>query len=397
MNNNIYDVLIIGAGASGLMCASSLVREYPSIRVLVIDKNGKAGRKLLATGNGRCNFTNLNIASSCYNTDDVRKLTKILHSFNSKKIIDYFEKKLGVVADYKGDLVYPITYQSKTVADALEASCKGVRFLYNTEVTSVVKKDIGYFINGMYEAHNVVFACGGVSYPELGSNGSLYPIIRGLAGEDSIERLIPSLVPLKSSDKDIKALAGIRQECTVRLNGAAEKGEILFAEYGVSGICVMQLSGNYNRSIAAGKKAGFLSVDLLPSMDAKRKILKIEELMRAFPDRSPEDALSGLLKKPLASVVVGRSDGTPADIARIAGDFRINLIGSLGFENAQVTSGGLKLKKVNDGLELLNCPGIYVCGEALNVDGICGGYNLHWAWASALTVADSILEDMDGI
>lgn len=397
MSSNSYDVIIIGAGAAGLMCAAALYNENPSFKVLIIDRNNKPGRKLLATGNGRCNFTNLNIKSSCYNTDDERKLSTILHVFDSSKIIDFFNKKIGVIADYKNDLVYPITYQSKTVTDALAASASSARFELNTEVTSVVRDDMDYVVNGCYRAYNIVFACGGVSLPDSGSNGSLYPVIKGLSGADSFEKLLPSLVPLKTSDKDLKKLTGIRQECIVSMDGLTEEGEILFTDYGVSGICIMQLSGHYNRALASGKKIPSLSVDLIPKMDKDKKLIVVEDLLRRFKDRGPVDALSGLIKKPLAEVVIGRSDGTSADIARILGDFKISLAGSLGFNNAQVTSGGLKLKNVTNGLEIINSPGAYVCGEALNVDGLCGGFNLHWAWASALTVASAISDDFEEV
>ena len=397
MSSNSYDVIIIGAGAAGLMCAAALYNENPSFKVLIIDRNNKPGRKLLATGNGRCNFTNLNIKSSCYNTDDERKLSMILHAYDPSKIIDYFNKKIGVISDYKNDLVYPITYQSKTVTDALAASASSARFELNTEVTSVVRDDMDYVVNGGYRAYNIVFACGGVSLPDSGSNGSLYPVIKGLSGADSFEKLLPSLVPLKTSDKDLKKLTGIRQECIVSMDGLTEEGEILFTDYGVSGICIMQLSGHYNRALASGKKITSLSVDLIPKMDKDKKLIVVEDLLRRFKDRGPVDALSGLIKKPLAEVVIGRSDGTSADIARILGDFKINLAGSLGFNNAQVTSGGLKLKNVTNGLEIINSPGAYVCGEALNVDGLCGGFNLHWAWASALTVASAISDDFEEV
>ena len=397
MSSNSYDVIIIGAGAAGLMCAAALYNENPSFKVLIIDRNNKPGRKLLATGNGRCNFTNLNIKSSCYNTDDERKLSTILHVFDSSKIIDFFNKKIGVIADYKNDLVYPITYQSKTVTDALAASASSARFELNTEVTSVVRDDMDYVVNGCYRAYNIVFACGGVSLPDSGSNGSLYSVIKGLSGADSFEKLLPSLVPLKTSDKDLKKLTGIRQECIVSMDGLTEEGEILFTDYGVSGICIMQLSGHYNHALASGKKIPSLSVDLIPKMDKDKKLIVVEDLLRRFKDRGPVDALSGLIKKPLAEVVIGRSDGTSADIARILGDFKISLAGSLGFNNAQVTSGGLKLKNVTNGLEIINSPGAYVCGEALNVDGLCGGFNLHWAWASALTVASAISDDFEEV
>ncbi len=397
MSSNSYDVIIIGGGASGLMCAAVLNIKYPSLKVLVIEKNNKAGRKLLATGNGRCNFTNLSLNSSCYNTDDPMKLGKMLFAVTPKKVIDFFEKELGVIAAYKGDLVYPITFQSKTVTDSLVASCSKSTFLYETEVTSVVRDGMKLKVNGIYQSDYVVFACGGVSLPDSGSNGSLYPTIKNFAGNDSYEALLPSLVALRTSDKEIKKLAGLRQECNVTLEGHIEKGEILFTDYGVSGICVMQLSGIYNRLVASGKNVSYLSVDLIPSMDEEKKLKVVIELLKRFKDRTPADALSGLIKKPLAELVVARSDNTPEDIARIIGDFRVNLSGSQGFANAQVTSGGLKLKKVTDGLELTDNRGIYVIGEALNVDGICGGYNLHFAWASAMTAAEAIIEEYEEI
>ena len=396
MSNNKYDVIIIGAGAAGLMCAAALYNADSSLRVLVLEKNSKPGRKLLATGNGRCNYTNRNVTSSCYNTDDNAKLTKIIHAFGPAKITSFFENNLGIITDYKNDLAYPITYQSKTVADAL-ASASNARFEYDTEVKSVVRDGINVIVNGVYTALYVVFACGGVSLPDSGSDGSLYPVLKGMAGSDSFERLIPSLVPLKSSDKDLRKLSGIRQECIVKMDGREERGEILFTDYGISGICVMQLSGYYNRSLTSGKPVKYLTVDLIPSMDLKTKKKVIGDLLNRFNDRDKASAISGLIKKPIAEVAVARSDGSPNGIASVIHDFRINLTGSLGFENAQVTSGGLKLSAVTDGLELKKCPGIFVCGEALNVDGLCGGYNLHWAWASAMTVAESIYDEYEEI
>jgi Predicted flavoproteins len=132
-------------------------------------------------------------------------------------------------------------------------------------------------------------------------------------------------------------------------------------------------------------------------MDQKTKEEKIKTLIDTFPGKPYEEALGGLLKKPIAKAVIDRSDKTPKDIARIAGDFTVNLTGSMSFDNAQVTSGGVKLSCLNDGMELLNHKGVYVIGEAVNVDGLCGGYNLHWAWASALTAANAIAEECEGI
>ena len=394
-NDNNYDVIVIGGGASGLMCAAALNVLDSGIKVLVIEKNNKPGRKLLATGNGRCNYTNLHITPDSYNTDDINKLKTILDRYPSDKLIDYFRTNLGIIPDFKGDLVYPITYQSKTVSEALTQACKTSTFLYNTEVNSVVKEGMKWKVNGLFEAEYVVFACGGVSLPDSGSNGSVYPVLREITGKDSFVRLLPSLVPLKTSDKDLNALSGLRQECTVTMGERVEKGEILFTDYGISGICVMQLSGYYNRSSAEGKKIDALYVDLIPSMDIDTKRKTVNELLERFPDRKPSEALSGLLKKPLAECVVNRSSNTYESIADTIQKFKVTLSGSLGFENAQVTSGGVKLSCLTDGLESITSNGIFVCGEAVNVDGICGGYNLTWAWASALNVASSIYEDFE--
>lgn len=394
-NDNNFDVIIIGGGASGLMCAAALYDLNPDIKVLIIEKNNKPGRKLLATGNGRCNYTNLNISSDAYNTDDYSKLNTILERFPSDRLIEYFRSNLGVIPDHKGDLVYPITYQSKTICEALTNACKSSTFIYNTEVNSVVKEGMKWNVNGLYEGMNVVFACGGVSLPDSGSNGSIYPVLRELTGKDSFERLLPSLVPLKTSDKDLKALSGLRQECTVTLGDKVEKGEILFTDYGISGICVMQLSGEYNRSTAEGKRIEALYVDLIPSMDADTKRDTVKELLNRFPDRKPAEALMGLLKKPLAECVISRSGNTYESIADTIGNFKVSLSGSMGFENAQITSGGVKLSYLTDGLESINSNGIFVCGEAVNVDGLCGGYNLHWAWASAMNAARTIYEDFE--
>jgi len=389
-----FDVIIIGGGAAGLMCAAYLFSQKKDLNICIFEKNDRVGKKLLSTGNGRCNYENLNACSKDYYSDDSSRIDEILSEFNVNRIIDFFEDELGVISDNIENLVYPITYKSSTILDSLRFYTKIVTVI-NSAVTSIKNENGNYVVNGDYSSSRIVFSCGGAAAPATGSDGNLFAQINNIAGKNSFTKIYPALVPLKSSDSDIKPLSGQRIKCKATLSDRTEEGELLFTDYGVSGIMVMQLSRYYYELLANGKTVNYIELDLLPKFSLDEKVKVIDKLFNNFPERTKVQALTGLLNRQLAEVVLKRSGNTSKDIAGNINSFKINITGTMGFENSQVTRGGLKLSYLNDSLEFVNSPNCFACGELLNVDGPCGGYNLNWAWASAMKVADSIIKGFD--
>ena len=387
----MYDTIIIGAGSSGLMCAARLV--YHGIKsVLLLDSNPKAGKKLAITGNGRCNLTNLSLDKEQFYSDDQAKLSKIIDGFGVSDTIAFFENVLGLKTSSKDELVYPFTFKSSSVIDVLRFYIDSIDIMYDSKVSSVSKKDGLYEVTSLsqtFSGKNLVFATGGLSYSKTGSDGSGFKLMSTLIGKEDFTSFTPSLVQLTSSDRELKNLSGYRFNVDVKLtaDGSSheEKGELLFTDYGVSGICIMQLS----RYLVSGRNR--LSVDFLVDDDL------ISNMVKIFSSRDTAGALVGIIPPVLTDIVLKRIGKdkliNDADIGRFLRElhnFTINISGTQGFDNAQVTRGGVKLSSLDASLQSVSSKGLYVCGEAVNVDGPCGGYNLQWAWSSAVVVADSI-------
>ena len=389
MSHN-YNVAIIGAGASGLMCACSLA-SLGVTDIAVIERNDKLGRKLLMTGNGRCNVTNDSIVSSDYNCDDHSKLDTILSCYDSSYTREFFEKDLKVKLINKGDLVYPRTLRSDTVLQSLKNYCEDndVSFITDTCVKSITSE---LTVSDNISAKFIVIATGGASYPATGSDGNSYKLVNSVIHDNSaFAQICPALVQLKSSDKDIKKLSGSKAQVKVKLfinkeEKASECGELLFTDYGVSGICILQLSSIYNRAKLKGIKEAYISVDFLPELSDDESYDQIALRLEADSNRSDAEKISGLISRDIAEVIVSRKGSVFDNIK----NFRINISDSMDFDRAQVTSGGVKLSSLKTSLALINKPSVYVIGEAVNVDGPCGGYNLQWAWSSAFAASGDI-------
>lgn len=385
-----YNVAIIGAGASGLMCACSLA-SLGVTDIAVIERNDKLGRKLLMTGNGRCNVTNDSIVSSDYNCDDHSKLDTILSCYDSSYTREFFEKDLKVKLINKGDLVYPRTLRSDTVLQSLKNYCEDndVSFITDTCVKSITSE---LTVSDNISAKFIVIATGGASYPATGSDGNSYKLVNSVIRDNSaFAQICPALVQLKSSDKDIKKLSGSKAQVKVKLfinkeEKASEYGELLFTDYGVSGICILQLSSIYNRAKLKGIKEAYISVDFLPELSDDESYDQIALRLEADSNRSDAEKISGLISRDIAEVIVSRKGSVFDNIK----NFRINISDSMDFDRAQVTSGGVKLSSLKTSLALINKPSVYVIGEAVNVDGPCGGYNLQWAWSSAFAASGDI-------
>ena len=388
--SHIYDVIIIGAGASGLLCACKLASL--GIRdILVLEKNGKPLRKLLMTGNGRCNILNHEVEYTDLNTDSPDILKIITEETDLNEVMTFFERGLGLGLVIEDDgLVYPATHMSSTVKDMIlmALSEKEIPIIYGHTVKTVKKENGIFCLDGSYRSRYVVFATGGASYPETGSTGDGYRLLLPFADKSAFTEIMPSLVPLKVLEKDIRPLSGQRIKCRIKpVNGRVyEEGELLFTDYGISGICVMQISLFVLKEMKGTGKNPSVSIDLTPDTSVEDVIFNIRDRLKTFGYRGSEDALYGAFSHEMAQVLVSRYGDDPASLGRGIKDFRLTVTGSLGFERSQVTSGGLKLS----GSIKLQDENIYTIGELVDVDGPCGGYNLYWAWTSAIDCAKKI-------
>lgn len=416
MRNDVYDCVIIGGGAAGLFCAARLVRSFCSgKKILIIEAGPRVGRKLALTGSGRCNLSNTDIDVARYNTDSPDKLSDCLNRYGCTDTLDFYENVLGVVLETKNSLVYPATYKSSTVIDALRFYLEdnNVSTELQEHVVSVTDKDGIYSVKAesgrVFKTKNVVVSTGGITYPSTGAKGESVSILGKLVDKNDQVKFMPALTSLNSDIPGIKALAGIKCRGDVKIldgNGKVRdksKGEILFTkEGGISGICVMDVSDTVVRLLDSGEE----NIKAVVNLTGKRvgdifQMIYIRRQMYAH--RTCADALSGMLLRNITDFVMKKmglkcdkitlrdlSEEKIAELANLICAFPIPITGYGDNEKAQVSSGGIKLSALNDNMELNSKSGLYIIGEAVNVNGICGGYNLQWAWTSAALAAEGI-------
>ena len=400
-------VAIIGAGASGLACAVSLIKKVKEnnlpLSVTVFEAIDKAGKKILATGNGRCNLMNKNEGDYYFCRDGFVRFA--LNKYNVKSNLDFFAS-LGLYtrSDEEGR-IYPLSNQASGVLDALRLACEGYGVKLVTDYTvNIVKKENGKFIiNNDLCFDKLVLACGGKAAVKK-FNG--YELLDQLG--HNVTKVYPSLTKLEVRDsKLVKPLKGIRQKGVFTLYEgnkkiATEKGELLFTDYGISGIAVMQLSAFAVRCKGDIK----INADFVNELTYEELVLAIERFARNSPGLINENLLSGLVSKRLGWSVLKASgislDGysgllTKKEIKMISSrlkSFEFIISGYKGFEEAQVTAGGADTALFKSKtMESVKVKGLYCIGELLDVDGLCGGYNLHWAWSSGRLCADSIINE----
>lgn len=366
-------IIIIGAGAAGMMAAAV---ASDNNEVLVLEQLNEAGRKLLATGNGRCNFTNMDVKKSDFHGNSDFAM-KVYNRFNNRETIAFFENA-GIKCRIREGMCYPYSLQAKAVRDALTALLyrRGVKTEYEKKVTAVKSINNGFTVelNGeSYNCDKVILACGGKAVKSLGSTGEGYRIAESFGHH--IVKVKPGLTRLYVKET-IKELKGVRCIACVKADGLlTEYGEIIFLEDSVSGIPVMQLS-----SLFTGDK---LYIDFFPDMS--RDELKTE-LKRRIDQISPKTyrILIGLLNEKLAGFIA--KDLKLADADKLSGllkNYEFGITGKGDFEDCQVCTGGVNLTEVDPlTMESKLCKGLYFAGEIVDVDGRCGGYNLQWAWSS---------------
>ncbi len=399
-----------------MFCAARLVRSFCSgKKILIIEAGPRVGRKLALTGSGRCNLSNTDIDVARYNTDSPDKLSDCLNRYGCTDTLDFYENVLGVVLETKNSLVYPATYKSSTVIDALRFYLEDndVSTELQEHVVSVADKDGIYSVKAesgrVFKTKNVVVSTGGITYPSTGSKGESVSILGKLVDKNDQVKFMPALTSLNSDIPGIKALAGIKCRGDVKIldgNGKVRdksKGEILFTkEGGISGICVMDVSDTVVRLLDSGEE----NINAVVNLTGKRvgdifQMIYIRRQMYAH--RTCADALSGMLLRNITDFVMKKmglkcdkitlrdlSEENIAELANLICAFPIPITGYGDNEKAQVSSGGIKLCALNDSMELNSKSGLYIIGEAVNVNGICGGYNLQWAWTSAALAAEGI-------
>ena len=412
----IYDVLIVGGGASGLMAACALAGS--GARVALLEKQPRVGRKLLSTGNGRCNFTNLRATAANYHgSADLARAA--LAVWPPERIVETF-RGLGVFPrpDAEGR-VYPASNQAAAVLDALrlradEAGCETLCDFAVAELRCRKGLFVARAADGRaVEARFALVCAGGLAAPKLGACGDGYRLLEAFGHRITPRR--PALTPLKTPPEAVRALKGLRVQGRFRLyvDGvcrAEEAGEALFADAGVSGIAAMQLARPAGEALARGRRVA-LEFDLWPdgtdqsSQSPQSPEAALNALCRALPERPAEDLLTGLVPKrvgqallkaagvaPLTRPAKSLTDAERRAVAAQLRGWRLPVTGVQGFEQAQVTAGGADGRDFDPAtLESRRAPGLFAAGEVLDVDGDCGGFNLQWAWASALTCAGAIL------
>ncbi|MGE5653239.1 MAG: NAD(P)/FAD-dependent oxidoreductase [Bacillota bacterium] len=401
-------VLIIGGGAAGLTAAIAACRAGAAVTIL--EKSQRVGRKILATGNGRCNLTNIDLDISHFHGSNPRFAHGALHRFDYDATLEFFHG-LGILARVEDGRVYPLSNQASSVLDVLryEIEMLGI----TTEVEATVKElslTKGGFAavtddGRVFTAERVIVATGGMAAPAFGCTGDGY----GFAGSfgHTVVQPHPALVQLHLDARFLRQIEGVRCEgrAAVVVDGtivAEDEGELLFTSYGISGIPVLQISRAAAHCLQDGKEV-MLHLDLLPQVGESELRLLLAERLRSQAHKGIAFNLVGMLNHKLAQVLVQEA-GIP-DIARPAGkitdvqreqlgsllkDWRLRVTGTNPWSAAQTTAGGVDVSQVNPKtMESRLVPGLYFAGEVLDIDGDCGGYNLQWAWSSGYTAGDA--------
>ena len=395
-------IIIIGGGASGLAAALAAAKECGGRCVTVLERLDRVGKKLLATGNGRCNLTNRNAAPEHYHSADTARLADILERTPPDAVLDFFGE-MGLLCDTQADgRVYPYCYQASMVLDVLRAALEraGVDVACSCEVAEVEKGPGGFSVRTRdgraFSAARVVLAAGGQAGPQFGTDGSAFALARMLG--HSVAEPYPCLVPLRCAGFPV-GLKGVRANCALSLYldgrcAGTERGEVQFAEYGLSGIPAMQLSCLLGPGV---KKAG-TSVDFFPEMAFPVLRGMLEQRCASGVFASLETLLLGLVAKKLGHAILkscglqplSRAPGSLSRrevnaLASALKNWRFAVEGTLPWTQAQVTGGGVPLAEVKtEGCASLRCPGLYLSGEVLDAAGDCGGFNLQWAWATGI-------------
>ncbi|MBC5683298.1 NAD(P)/FAD-dependent oxidoreductase [Ruminococcus hominis] len=392
-------VAVIGGGAAGMMAAITAARE--GVKVTILEHKDRIGKKILSTGNGRCNFTNTYQTPACYRSDNRDFAWNIIQKFNVEKTISFF-KELGIYPKDRNGYLYPYSDQAAAILEVLQIEIAKLNICVMTEINVLdiqpVKRGIRVTTDKKtITVDSVILACGSKAAPVTGSDGSGYQLAK-LFGH-RIVPVLPALVQIRCAEKFYKSISGVRVQGTVEIYAddislASDTGEIQLTNYGISGIPVFQVS-RYAAKAIYQKQSVTAVLNFMPDMNKDEFLSFLQERITLCPHKTLDEFFTGIFPKKLCELWI-RLSRLPKEmrVSDLSGEqleklvlliqhLRTHITETNAFEQAQICCGGVDTTEINpDTLESNYVPGIYFAGELLDVDGICGGYNLQWAWSS---------------
>lgn len=392
-------VAVIGGGAAGMMAAITAARE--GVKVTILEHKDRIGKKILSTGNGRCNFTNTYQTPACYRSDNRDFAWNIIQKFNVEKTISFF-KELGIYPKDRNGYLYPYSDQAAAILEVLQIEIAKLNICVMTEINVLdiqpVKRGIRVTTDKKtITVDSVILACGSKAAPVTGSDGSGYQLAK-LFGH-RIVPVLPALVQLRCAEKFYKSISGVRVQGTVEIYAddislASDTGEIQLTNYGISGIPVFQVS-RYAAKAIYQKQSVTAVLNFMPDMNKDEFLSFLQERITLCPHKTLDEFFTGIFPKKLCELWI-RLSRLPKEmrvsdlsveqlekLVLLIQHLRTHITETNAFEQAQICCGGVDTTEINpDTLESNYVPGIYFAGELLDVDGICGGYNLQWAWSS---------------
>ncbi len=403
-------VVIVGAGAAGLTTAIFVARRRPETTLAVLDGARRPGAKILVSGGGRCNVTNVRVTPADFCGGNPNTIRRVLQAFPVDQTVSFF-REIGVsLHEEENGKLFPDSNDARTVLDALlaEARARGVRIVPSARVTDIVRDEAGFCLrvgDAVWTAPRVVLATGGLSLPRTGSDGSGYALARSLG--HSIVPTTPALDPLVLEGDFHTPLAGIAHDVELAVAAEGSKplrhaGALLWTHFGVSGSVVLDVSRHWHRATLENRRVT-LTANLLPGHDFASVERLLLDLAKNQPRSFLHNALASLVPARLAAAIVARLHlNGQVPMAHLAKpdrrrlthalhDWPLPVIAGRGYEHAEVTAGGVPLDEV-DPVTLASrpCPGLYLVGELLDVDGRLGGFNFQWAWSSAHVAASAM-------
>ncbi|EPY2292295.1 NAD(P)/FAD-dependent oxidoreductase [Clostridium sporogenes] len=396
-----HEIIILGGGASGIV--ASIISKDMGSDVAILESNDRIGKKILTTGNGRCNITNENISNCKYYSNNNNFYKFILSQFTLEDTKNFFNSLGLPLITLNEGKIYPMSLQASSVLDILRLAIEDrqIPIYFNNKVKNIKKSNKEFVItteNEIFQCKKLILASGGMSAPNTGSDGSGFKLAKNLG--HNIIHPVPGLVQLKLDFPYLKSLSGIKFDGNVKLPLdnkilREEFGEILFTDYGISGPPILQLSSLASKLLYNNKKV-YLQIDILPNMSKEELINLLENHWGTFYYRTIHDSFIGIINKKLIPTLLKycgiKNIHMPCQdiswqekekIFNTLKNWTFIITGTNSFKNSQVTCGGVDTSQVsNKNLESLKVKNLYFCGEILDVNGDCGGFNLQWAWSS---------------